>query len=96
MSPERYAEVESRFTAEVQRNRDYLLPIHMGLTEVVSMVGMLQLALRHPANTSTTARIVRQILDDIIERVERDGLTAVAEVMRLGDNPELDEVVRVM
>lgn len=69
---------------------DYLLPVYMDLTNILAVVGNLQLALRHPSNTGPSSELVRKTLDLIISRVEEDGFPVHAEAMRLGANPEHD------
>ena len=76
---------------EVVTFREFVLPIYLELQPLLCMVGNLQLALRHPANTGPSARIVRKIVDQIIERVPEEGLIATAELLRLGDNLKYDE-----
>ncbi len=71
--------------------KDFILPVHLNLHTLTCIVGALQLALRHPANVGPLSMIVRDVIDQIIERVAQEGYVATAELMRLGDNPEYDE-----
>ena len=69
----------------------FILPVHMDLHVIMCVVGALQLALRHPANTGPSSLVVREMIDGIISRVEEAGYVATAEMMRLGDNPDYDQ-----
>ena len=68
----------------------YVLPLHMDVEVISSLVAALQLALRHPRNTGRTAGTVRAAVDSIIQRVEADGYPALATLLRLGNDPEND------
>jgi hypothetical protein len=69
----------------------FILPVHMDLHVIMCVVGALQLALRHPANTGPSALVVREVIDGIIARVVEAGYVATGEMLRLGDNPDYDE-----
>jgi hypothetical protein len=70
---------------------DFILPIHFGLMELLSLVANLQLALRHPGNTGQSEQTAREIIAAVIERVEAAGFRAHAVAMRLGDDPLWDD-----
>jgi len=74
----------------------FILSVHMDLHVLMCVVGALQLALRHPANTGPSSKVVRELIAGIIERVEQEGYLATAEMLRLGDNPENDESYEIL
>ena len=80
-----------RVAVEQAASRDWKLPVVMDVQVLMSVVAALQLALRHPKNIGPSAQIVRDVLNQIIERVEGEGFCAVAELMKLGDNADYDE-----
>ena len=86
------AQLLERIMAEALAAPDFMLPIHFELHPLMCIVGALQLSLRHPANTGPSSRIVREVIDGIIGRLEDSGFEAIPEMMRSGDNPEFDEV----
>jgi hypothetical protein len=69
---------------------DYVLPVVMDLLTLSAVAGHLQLALRHPGNTGPSAKIVRSLIEQIIERLEHDGFLANAKAIRLGCDPRND------
>jgi len=83
-------ELLDRMTQEMTASPGFVLPIHLDLPTLLSLVGALQLSLRHPRNTGPTSQIVRQLINGIIDRIETHGFKATAELMRLGFNPEHD------
>jgi hypothetical protein len=69
----------------------FVLPVHWDLAALMSVVGALQLALRHPGfKDRPTARTVRGVVDLLIARTAEEGFEACADVMRLGDDPGED------
>lgn len=88
-------ELVRRATAEGQGGKGYVLPVHMDLYTLTCLVGGLQLGLRHPNNTGPASQVVRSLIQDIIGRVDEAGYHNIAELMRLGENPEFDEQRRV-
>jgi hypothetical protein len=84
--------LEKRAAAEMATaNPNFILPVHLDVTSALSLIGNLQLALRHPANKGPSAAIARRVIDGLIEKLNTVGLTATAEVARLGDNAAYDE-----
>ncbi len=79
-----------RVAAEAEAHDEYILPLHLDLLALLTLVGNLQLSLRHPANTGPSALAARQIIEQIIERLREDGLTAHAELATLGNDPQFD------
>lgn len=75
---------------EARGHLDYIVPVHLDLVSLLTLVGHVQLALRHPANTGPSNRLARQVLDQIIHRLRADGLVAHAHLAELGYNPEFD------
>jgi hypothetical protein len=88
---ERKREILERATAEMHAARGYALPVHMDLATALAVVGALQLALRHPANTGPSSEAVRGVIAAVIQRIEEDGFPSLAGLARLGDNPTFDE-----
>lgn len=69
---------------------NFRLPVEMDLESAICIVGNLQLALRHPQNNGPSAKVARDTIDGIIRRMRESGLTAHAELARLGDDPGYD------
>jgi len=66
------------------------LPVILDIHTACCLIGNLQLALRHPANTGPSREVTRQFIDGIIREIERHGYLKVAELLRLGDNQAYD------
>ncbi len=71
-------------------NPDFILPVYLGISDALSIIGNLQLALRHPGNHGPSADVARAMIDGLIEQMIGCGLTATAELARLGDDPAYD------
>ncbi len=88
------AKVELARRCNEERVRSNLLrlklPFELDVLSAITLIGNLQLALRHPANTGPNTRIVRFFIDETIRRMREAGLTAHAELARLGDDPGYD------
>ena len=78
-------ELFARMNQELLQHPDFVLPVNLPLYELVCLIGTLQLGLRHPRNNGPTARVVRSMIDQIIARMEVEGFTAVAELLRQPD-----------
>jgi hypothetical protein len=70
--------------------RDLRVHLLMDPKTVVGIVANLQLALRHPDNVGEAARVAREIIDQLITRLEKLELPATVALLRLGDDPESD------
>lgn len=57
---------------------------------VLVLVGQLQLALRHPANTGDAAETTRGFLDQLFSIIEASD-APLARLMRMGDDPKHDK-----
>jgi hypothetical protein len=55
----------------------------------VSLIAMLQLALRHPGAKGHTAKRVRHMVDRLIARMEAVS-PVLGPLLRMGDNPQHD------
>jgi hypothetical protein len=55
--------------------------------EALAIIGNLQLALRHPANTGPSATYARAMIAGMIQRLIDFGFPACAEVARQGVDP---------
>jgi len=84
------SELFSQVMRECKLGNDYELPVLLNLTAAVVVVGSLQLALRHPANTGSSSRVVRSVIDKIIARLTDDGFPGFAMLAKLGDDPQSD------
>ncbi len=71
---------------------NFRLLVDLDLHTLISIVGLMQLALRHPGATGPSAEIARRAIDGMIAKLRECGLMAHAELARLGDNPESDDV----
>src|SRR5262249_40385417 len=93
LSPgELHARQEAMITAatkDFERGKDFKLPIVLDLPLLQILVAQLQLASRHPTNNGPAAQGARDIIDQIIARVELEGFLAIGEMMRAGDDAEL-------
>lgn len=65
-------------------------PVMLDLPAALAIIGNLQLALRHPANTGPSARTARYFCQEIICRMREAGFVANAEIARLGGDPAYD------
>ena len=93
MTTDEKLELIERAGEEARALPDFVLPVHFDLTAALAIIGNLQLALRHPANIGPSSQLLRRVIDGMIERIEKSGLPANAEIARLGDNPEYDTPV---
>jgi len=80
-----------RVAEEQHHDSDFQLLLYLDLTIALSLIGSLQLALRHPLNTGPSAQITREFIDGIIGRMQGSGYPAHAELARLGYDPTHDE-----
>ncbi|HZT29696.1 MAG TPA: hypothetical protein VFA33_07435 [Bryobacteraceae bacterium] len=69
---------------------DLIFPVHLDLAAVLALVGNLQLALRHPRNCGPTADTARAFIAGMIAKLQEHGFAAHAELLDLGNHPELD------
>lgn len=76
--------------AEQKRRPDFVLPIEIDVGMVMALIGNIQLALRHPANTGASATSAKAIVAMFIQRLKEENFTCTAAIAELGDNPELD------
>lgn len=86
-------DLEGIFRAAARENearKDYALPVLFSLATAVAVIGNLQMSLRHPDNTGEAARIVRNVIDQMLAKLVRDGFLATAAVAALGDDPRYD------
>jgi hypothetical protein len=64
--------------------------IHTDITHVVGMIGLVQLALRHPeAKEMSTARILRDFMVELIEQIDPTH-GEIWTFLHMGFNPEHD------
>lgn len=84
-------DVAERAAAELLANRDLRLPLDFGLGVAISVIGCLQVSLRHPGDNGASAEAARTVIDGVIAWFERSGLPAISEALRLADNRSYDE-----
>jgi len=76
---------------EHAKRTNFKLPVTMDLITLLSLVGNVHLALRHPKNTGPASQIAHDIVRQIIDRLRTEGFPANAEVMLLGSDPDYDQ-----
>jgi hypothetical protein len=79
-----------RMTGELQHAIQPVIQVDMEPKEAISIVGCLQLSLRHPGNTGPSAVYARRMIAGIIQRLIDFGFPGCAEVARLGNDPAWD------
>lgn len=90
MSPERENRLLDAVAQEMDGAGDFYIPLSLNLSAAMSLVGSLQLSLRHPENVGPSANVAREVIEGIIAIVASQGFAAVALLMRMGDNPRFD------
>lgn len=68
--------------------------IHVSFDVLTGIVAHLQLALRHPQNVGHTSKVIRAIVEGIIEVIAGDE-PDLATLLRMGFDPSFDRVVSV-
>ena len=70
--------------------KDWELPVHWDMTCLITVIGALQLAMRHPGFRKTpSSKNVRAIIDQLISGIPED-CPATRELAKLGDNQKID------
>jgi hypothetical protein len=92
MSPSQQEDLFAKITQESKMAQagKYVLPVHMDLSIALCVVAALQLALRHPQNKGESAKVVQDVVDQIITRTRADGYRMHAELMELGNDTAFD------
>jgi hypothetical protein len=80
-----------RCAKERWKSVGFIIPMELDLDSALAIIGNMQVALRHPLNNGTAAETARSAVDGMIGRMLEAGLTAHAELARLGDDPSWDE-----
>lgn len=76
---------------ELLNGAQFGVPVVMGLAPLVSICGLLQLAMRHPGTAAgPAARIARTFIDGLVQSLEAAGFKEHAQLVRMGDNPAND------
>lgn len=71
-------------------NKDWELQIDFDMTALLSTIGALQLAMRHPKfKDRPTHAVICHVIDAMISGIPAD-MPATRELARLGDNPKFD------
>ncbi len=63
--------------------------LHLDMPTVVCLIGQVQLALRHPANTGASAQHIRDTIDRIIDSVDRES-PGIGQFLRRGYDSNYD------
>ena len=88
MNQQKLAALYDKYFAETKANKGKIITIDFELIDLISIIGQLQLALRHPGNHGPT----RALAEQFINRV-RDSLTempAIQEVITRGFDTNYD------
>lgn len=80
-----------KLLAHLQAHRG--VPMIFDANTACTVVGLLQLALRHPALQGLSAGVGRRVRDELIAKLA-DGDTEVEAIIRRGDDPQHDRVPR--
>jgi hypothetical protein len=78
--------------AEAGKSEGVRLTVILAPESAIAVIASLQLALRHPGNSGTTARVARGLIGELIEQLRHAGLDAFADVAEMGNDPANDEV----
>lgn len=82
-------ELIQRASAEVQRFGRHPIILQLGLQEVMAMIGLMQLGMRHPETVGTkNASIARSVIDGFNEQLE--NYPALQEMIAAGFNSDFD------
>jgi hypothetical protein len=87
------ADLRALYEKSVEENRerpDFLVPLHLDVPALMTLVAQLQLAARHPMNTGATGQAGREIIALIIQKIKDEGFPFTAAMMELGNNRALD------
>lgn len=90
MSHERENSLLAAVHREISHAGDFYVPLNLDLTGALGIVASLQLSLRLPGNIGPPAVSARAAIEWIISTAKTQGFTAVAELMRMGDDPRND------
>lgn len=85
-------DIVRRMTKEFQQldGANFRLPVMLDLDSSLCLVGLLQLALRHPDNTGRCARTAQAIIGGVIDSLHEAGFHAAAELAGCGDGEVSD------
>jgi hypothetical protein len=85
-------ELLQRCALEQMCSNEWTLTMVLNLASAIAIIGNIQFALRHPLNsTGPMADLARGAVDGMIVKMEESGLTAHAELGRMGYDPAYDE-----
>lgn len=79
---------------EAKRLGSINFPIELDLDAALSIIGNLQLALRHPNNTGTPAQVAQRFVSGLIDRIRAAGYIHNATLAELGGSREYDDTRR--
>lgn len=74
---------------QLMTKRGFVLPIHLTPGAALSIVGCLQLALRHPENIGPVATVARAAIDGIRTMFAEFGYAAHVEIIAAGEREEI-------
>jgi hypothetical protein len=70
--------------------KDWRLQVMLDMVSLLTLIGALQIAMRHPQFKKTTSHaMIRRIIDTLISGIPED-MPATRELARLGDKPKFD------
>lgn len=81
-------DLQERALVELNANPNLRLHFDLSLIEVISILGALQLALRHPKNTGPSTSLVREFIQRAVKLL--DGLPAIQQAIKSEDDPYPD------
>lgn len=78
-------------TAEAKRlHKDWSVNVNYDLATLITLIGTLQLAMRHPQFRKKPSFAVRNAVAHLMAAIPED-MPATRELVRLGDNPQYDQ-----
>lgn len=90
MRPIDEAGLLDRFKEESKRATRFHVVLELSAAMAVSLVGHLQLAMRHPANTGPTVDSMKELIAGIREQFKEAGLNTTVEVIDLCFDRSMD------
>lgn len=89
ITPNEYVERMAEAIQRVTEEHGSRCIMELGWPNVVSLVGCLQLSLRHPSNRGLPAKMCRELIDHIYALFP-PGNRDIVTLLKLGDCPEND------
>jgi len=89
ISPTEYVTRMANAIAKLTEQHGGTCILELGWPHLVSMIGCLQLSLRHPSNRGGPARMMRDLIDKIYALIPPEHAEVVT-LLKLGDDPKND------